>query len=636
MDVSFAKNLLDTQLEWFRTDKAVYRRCGLFGISQISFDLWSEKYAQAVRDGKIECLVPKNLVSTLRNITKSVFNDLLVNQFFGFLAKDAPHVVQNIGYLREITDHRYPQDWHTRARSMKRRIVMHVGPTNSGKTYHALQRLKEYTPGVYCSPLRLLAHEIYTKLLSEGIPTTLVTGEEKRSPYYGENRIPMSSYNFNGEPVTQVTSCTVEMAPFDNEYKVGVIDEIQMISDRQRGWAWTDALLGLRAEELHLCGEPSAVPLVKRICASIDEEVEVREYTRLGELEVSKTSLNDDMSQIQKGDCVVTFSRKNIYDTKKEIEMKTGLKCAVIYGALPPEARAKQAQLFNDPDSDYDVVVASDAVGMGINLNIKRVVFMTMSKFDGEVIRPVSISQTRQIGGRAGRYKSGSSVGQVTTFSGQDLKDLGKLMNTQPPPLESAGLQSPSDIIELFSHQFPKIPFQNLWRMFCDIATASDDYFLCNFSSQESIAEIVEEYPLSVRDKYRFLYSPIQTKLPKEVICLRKFAEAVAHKRVCGINDIVQLPNTVPTSREGLLAFEQWHRVITAYLWMSANFAYLFKDNLEALVMKAKCEEILQKGLANIKSTKGFKRRQPPSPLPSKIGDTSPPADAQMAKRAFA
>ncbi|KAJ2092229.1 RNA helicase [Coemansia sp. RSA 1813] len=608
MNEEFAEKLLDTQLDWFCTEKSVFHRCALFGISQPKFNEWSVTYAQAARDGKIERLLPKNLVSSLRHIRKSVFNDILVNQFFAFLEKEAPHVVENIGYLREISDLRFPHEWNARARSMKRRIIMHVGPTNSGKTYHALQRLKIPSASVYCSPLRLLAHEVYTRMLSEGISSVLITGEERKKPVYEDIGIKPLGYNYRGDVSPQVMSCTIEMCSFQHDYKIAVIDEIQMINDRQRGWAWTSALLGLRAEEIHLCGEPSAVPLVKRICASIDEEVEVREYTRLGPLKVSEKSLWGNWSNIEKGDCVVTFSRKEIYETKKIIEQRTGLRCAVIYGGLPPEARAKQAKLFNDPDSEYDVMVASDAVGMGINLNIKRVVFMTLSKWDGEVVRPVSVSQTRQIGGRAGRFKTSNDVGIVTSFWHADLKNLDRLMHTQPQELDAAGIQAPSEIVELFSHQFPKMSFKNLWRMFCDIATVESDYFLCNFNAQEEIADVIESYPLSVREKYRFIYSPVQTKHPLDVMCLRKFAEAVAYKKECRIEDIVKLPDTPPKNREMAHEFEQWHRVISSYIWMSMNFAYVFKSTNEAVLLKEKCERLLHEGLLTIGRTKRPKK----------------------------
>jgi ATP-dependent RNA helicase SUPV3L1/SUV3 len=201
------------------------------------------------------------------------------------------------------------------------KIIMHVGPTNSGKTYSALQKLEKAESGIYCGPLRLLAHEIFDRMNNKSIPCNLITGEERRE---------LKGYH------VPLTASTVEMANLNTPLDVAVIDEIQMISDQQRGWAWTQALLGLQAKEIHLCGETSAVKLVKSICASLNEDVEVREYNRLSKLVMANESLNGDIRKIQKGDCVVSFSRKAIFGLKNEIETATGLRCAVVYGALPP------------------------------------------------------------------------------------------------------------------------------------------------------------------------------------------------------------------------------------------------------------------------------------------------------------
>lgn len=108
--------------------------------------------------------------------------------------------------------------------------------------------------------------------------------------------------------------------------------------------------------------------MVKKLCEAIDDEVTVHRYNRLTPLTISEKSLNGSYKNVKKGDCVVTFARKDIFEVKKAIERETGLKCAVVYGALPPESRALQAKAFNDAASNFDVLVASDAVGMGLNL----------------------------------------------------------------------------------------------------------------------------------------------------------------------------------------------------------------------------------------------------------------------------
>lgn len=263
----------------------------------------------------------------------------------------------------EALDLRYPGEWYPSARSLKRKLILHVGPTNSGKTYNALCALAKARAGAFAGPLRLLATEVYNRFnagtiggLTPDSPRVcnLITGEEKKIH----------------DNLAGLESCTVEMMSTTRTFDVVVIDEIQMIGNADRGQAWTNALIGIRASEVHLCGEPSVVDLVKRIGRSLGDDVEVRHYERLSPLRVAQKSLRGDLTQIKKGDCLVTFSRNNIFALKKEVEEVTGLRVAVAYGGLPPEVREEQARGFNasSEDGGYDVMVASDAIGMGLNL----------------------------------------------------------------------------------------------------------------------------------------------------------------------------------------------------------------------------------------------------------------------------
>lgn len=144
---------------------------------------------------------------------------------------------------------RLPHEWFPKTRELKRRVIYHTGPTNSGKTYSAVEDLIHAKSGVYCSPLRILAADIQETLEKRGVSCNLITGQEK----------------ILREDAAH-TSCTVEITNFNEDYKVAVIDEIQMIGDELRGAAWTNALLGLHAETVHLCGDPRALALVERIC----------------------------------------------------------------------------------------------------------------------------------------------------------------------------------------------------------------------------------------------------------------------------------------------------------------------------------------------------------------------------------
>jgi Helicase conserved C-terminal domain len=293
------------------------------------------------------------------------------------------------------TDMTKPPDWYLYARMHRRKIIFHGGPTNSGKTYQALQRLKKAQKGMYLGPLRLLAAEIYERLTADGIYCNLYTGQEVRD-------VPFATHK----------AATVEMAPVVEEFDVVVIDEIQMISDDERGFAWTRALLGVRCSEIHVCGGLEAVDVVKRLADASGDEFELRTYKRFSDLKIASHSLARKPDEfgcfkhIEPGDCVVAFSRSDIFAIKREIETSTQYKCCVIYGSLPPTTRSEQARRFNDPDSGYDVLVASDAIGMGLNLNIRRIIFNSIFKNNGAKIIRLDHSSMKQISGRAGRRNS--------------------------------------------------------------------------------------------------------------------------------------------------------------------------------------------------------------------------------------
>ncbi|KAL9615003.1 MAG: hypothetical protein Q9167_000534 [Letrouitia subvulpina] len=252
----------------------------------------------------------------------------------------------------KIADLRFPTEWFPTTREMQRGIHLHVGPTNSGKTYQALKRLEQAESGIYAGPLRLLAHEVFTRLNNRGKACHLITGDERIAA--------------KGDEV-KMSSCTVEMVPTNSHVEVAVIDEIQMIGDKERGWAWTEAVLGLKAKELHLCGEERSVPLIRELAAAMGDELRIHYYERLSPLKPQSQSLGH-IKRLKKGDCVIAFSEMAIHSLKAEIQRLLKKPVAVVYGNLPPEVRAQQAALFNDPNNEYDVLVASDAIGMGLNL----------------------------------------------------------------------------------------------------------------------------------------------------------------------------------------------------------------------------------------------------------------------------
>lgn len=207
-------------------------------------------------------------------------------------SKRASSVISN-----KLTNYLEPHAFYVRD---KRKVVLHVGPTNSGKTYQAIQRLESADSGFYCAPLRLLAWEIFDRFITNGVPCDLVTGNEKQ-------RVEGSMH----------VSSTVEMCDLGKNVDVAVLDEIQMIADKARGWAWTRAFHGLRANELHACGDPCVVPLLEKLCEQNGDDLEVIEYDRLSPLTCSDVSVP--IEQTRPGDCVVAFNRTKLYDLKKKI-----------------------------------------------------------------------------------------------------------------------------------------------------------------------------------------------------------------------------------------------------------------------------------------------------------------------------
>ncbi|EIW60996.1 P-loop containing nucleoside triphosphate hydrolase protein [Trametes versicolor FP-101664 SS1] len=353
-------------------------------------------------------------------------------------------------------------------RSRPRKFIMHVGPTNSGKTHNALRALAAAKRGIYAGPLRLLAYEIFDRL-NKGQIVPLGMEPDPEDEPDSQSNIDLGEAAVTGQsvivtksgnpkyarPCNMVTgeeqkivsdnapllSCTVEMTPHLDTWDVAVIDEIQLIADKNRGGAWTSAVLGINAAEIHLCGEESAIPVIEAIIRDLGDTLEINRYERLTPLVVAEESLGGDLSKVQKGDCAVAFSRTGIFGMKSRIEEENKMRCALAYGRLPPEIRAEQAALFNDPKSDYDVLVGSDAIGMGLNLKIKRVIFEAVAKFDGGRSRVMSSSQIKQIAGRAGRFGmhgDDTPGGVVTTLHAGDLEIVRKALAAPYEPIRYA------------------------------------------------------------------------------------------------------------------------------------------------------------------------------------------------------
>jgi ATP-dependent RNA helicase SUPV3L1/SUV3 len=305
-------------------------------------------------------------------------------------------------------------------------MMLHVGPPNSGKTYDALLRLADAGEGWYLAPLRLLAWEVAERLNQRGVPCNLLTGEEF---------IPVEG--------ARITAATIEMFNPANSGAVVVIDEAQMLADPDRGWAWTRAMMLAQAPELHVIAPLTAQTLIQRMAEAANLAFGTIAHERLTPIRVADKPWQ--LQTIPPRTILVAFSRKMVLTLKTRLEM-LGRTVSVVYGSLPPEVRRKQAERF--ASGETEICVATDAVGMGLNLPADYVCFYEVEKYDGRDIRPLSAAEVHQIGGRAGRYGF-SQAGEIGATRRSDLNLLRQLFFQTPPDLTHARVAPTVDDLAL-------------------------------------------------------------------------------------------------------------------------------------------------------------------------------------------
>jgi ATP-dependent RNA helicase SUPV3L1/SUV3 len=267
------------------------------------------------------------------------------------------------------------------------RIKAVLGPTNTGKTYLALERMMAHASGMIGFPLRLLARENYDRVVKVKGPSqvALITGEERIVP-----------------PHARYFLCTVESMPLERDVEFLGIDEIQLCADPDRGHIFTDRLLNARGRsETFFMGSETIAPLIRRLI----EGVEFEKRPRFSKLTYSGSKK---ITRLPARTAIVCFSASEVYAIAELIRRQKG-GAAVVLGALSPRTRNAQVGLYQAGEVDY--IVATDAVGMGLNMDVDHVAFAALSKFDGKHMRSLTPSETAQIAGRAGRYMKDGTFG---------------------------------------------------------------------------------------------------------------------------------------------------------------------------------------------------------------------------------
>uniref|UniRef100_A0A7N2LTT9 RNA helicase n=2 Tax=Quercus lobata TaxID=97700 RepID=A0A7N2LTT9_QUELO len=268
--------------------------------------------------------------------------------------------------------------------------------------------------------------------------------------------------------------------------------------------------------------------------------------------------------------------------------------------------------MFNDASSDFDVLVASDAIGMGLNLNISRIIFSTMKKFDGIEMRDLMVPEIKQIAGRAGRYGSKFPVGKVTCIDAEDLPLLHSSLESPSPTLELAGLFPTFDLMYMYSLVHPTNSLHQILEHFLDNAKLSENYFIADCEEMLKVAAVIDELPLGLHDKYLFCISPVDMDDEISSQGLTQFAQNYANKGIVRLREIFT-PGTlqVPQTQTALKELESIHKVLDLYVWLSFRLEDSFPDHELASSQKAICSLLIEEFLERLGWQKPKARRLP-------------------------
>lgn len=454
------------------------------------------------------------------------------------------------------------------ARQLQRKHHFYVGPTNSGKTYQALETLRQAKSGVYLAPLRLLAMEVRDRLTQAGVPCNLITGEE---------RILV--------PGAQHTASTIEMMRPDHAVEVAVIDEIQMLMDPDRGSAWTAALIGVPAKQVFICGANSVTASCTRVLEALHEPFTLTYLERMTPLIIEDDSICGERyhaSKLRKnlhlGDAIIAFSRKDVLTLAARIR-QWGFQVATIYGALSPEVRRGESERF--ASGEAQILVATDAIGMGLNLPIRRVIFANIHKFDGVASRSLNATEMRQIAGRAGRHGL-YDTGYVTVLEEDEQWHLHEMLGCDDTTIPFAlPIAVGGGDIEALSQKIPT------WRLAECVEYLHTQYQRQTgnrvlqwqvTSSQYQQALLIDETApkLAMRDKYRLMCAPLAIQVPIARDYFVQCIQAIDHYQ----------PRRLPVMPEWLKGqqaeyLEQAELIcqhLSLYSWLGYQYPNIFRE----------------------------------------------------------
>ena len=459
------------------------------------------------------------------------------------------------------------------ARSLRRKLVFHVGPTNSGKTYTAMEKLRAVGTGYYLAPLRLLALEGYESLRDEGINASLITGEEQ----------------ILDEDATHISS-TIEMLNFEVEVDACVIDEVQMIGDRDRGWAWANAIIGAPAKTVIMTGSTNALEAVSALAEYLGEPLEVVEFERMNPLELMSTPVL--LSKIEPKTAIIAFSRSSALRIKQQIS--STYKTSIIYGNLSPEVRREEARRFREGETD--ILVATDAIAMGLNLPIKTLLFSKADKFDGQSQRDLTASEVQQISGRAGRYGL-SEKGYVGAVTNDVLKKIGPLFTQKAQTVSIPfNVMANFDHIMLVSNILEEKSLSAIIEFFVENMKFEGPFRAANLESMSEASAIADRYDLDMKTKFTLATAPLSTGSPLVMAAFERYVKALEQGK-----PIVYIApshlGAYALTMEELQDAEDRIKEISLYLWLSYRLSEYFIDGEKARSFRADLNRFIENSL---------------------------------------
>jgi ATP-dependent RNA helicase SUPV3L1/SUV3 len=507
------------------------------------------------------------------------------------------------------------RDYFPRARGLARELVLYVGPTNSGKTWRALNELAAGGSGMYLAPLRLLALEGQEELEKRGRVASYITGEERDIR----------------EGATLVAS-TIEMMDTTRVVDTAVIDEVQLLTDADRGWAWCQAVVGVPAKRVLMTGSPDCVPLVRALADYLGEPLTIEHLERHTPIEAERRPLS--LADVEPGTAVIAFSRRDVLAIKALLEARFPV--AVIYGNLTPEVRREEARRFRSGEAQ--VVVSTDAIAMGLNLPIVTVCFSTLEKWNGRDVVQLEPWEILQIGGRAGRYGI-FERGHVGALDRRDAQRVAEVFAPgYAPPVRpvAATVRPGADHIEVIAAGLGTDRLAKALRAFQRGMTF--DSPLLGPGVQDdmiALAEVVDWHrAIPLAERLVLASAPIDSRLDW---LMSEYATWVAARARGGEVTLAPLragfTKDAAAGDEELMAAEMEAKRLTLYSWLAYRFPGTFPDVEACSAQRMELDRFIERSLARRRDRRGSACRVCGDRLPRRSRDDRCAACRRVAER---